>query len=73
MFERTGHLYRKYRARVAELKKSFDETKTEVKDEPGSSINTVAPAAGRLREKTEGRGKGGFLEKLKIEKLNFAE
>jgi len=50
LFERTGHLYRKYRARVAELKKSFDETKTEVKDEPGSSTKASAPAAGRLRE-----------------------
>jgi len=33
LFERTGHLYKKYRARVAELKQSFQDTKKEVKSE----------------------------------------
>ena len=42
LFERTGHLYKKYRARVAELKKSFEDTKGDIKPEPGPS----APATG---------------------------
>jgi hypothetical protein len=50
LFERTGHLYKRYRARVAELKRSFEDTKPDlvkmeagikleggIKSEPGSS------------------------------------
>ena len=41
LFERTGHLYRQYRARVAELKKSFDDTKSGIKSEPGTAAGVT--------------------------------
>jgi len=40
LYERTGHLYKKYRARVAELKRSFEETKQEIKSETGTELKT---------------------------------
>ena len=50
LFERTGHLYKRYRARVAELKRSFDDEKpNSVKLEAGIKMETGVKMEGGLK------------------------
>ena len=50
LYERTGHLYKKYRARVAELKRSFEETKQEPsRPGPSTSAQSQPGLGGRIK------------------------